>query len=310
MADVQDLFVERVEGERYLFEDEWRPLEVVREEIAVKGRAEPEVLEVRVTHHGPIVNEALGADEAEPLALRWLTLDEPTAFRGMFELHEIGSGPELVAELEGHTSPASNLVWADRHGSIGYKLIGRLPLRGRLPRPAEAGLDGGVRVGGDDPLRRAAGDDRPRERLPRHRQQPDRRRRLPAPHHQRVARRLPRAADRGPAAGERRARHRELRGDAVRQPLDPRPGGGAAAGPAGAGRASASAARSSGCAAGTGGSTPTRSPARSTRPSCCGWRARSRAPRSATATSASAGSTAPTTASPPTSPRPGAGTRT
>ena len=58
------------------------PLEVVREEIAVKGRSEPDVLEVRITHHGPIVNEALGADEAEPLALRWLTLDEPTAFRG------------------------------------------------------------------------------------------------------------------------------------------------------------------------------------------------------------------------------------
>ncbi len=143
MADVQDLFVERVEGERYLFEDEWRPLELVREEIAVKGRAEPEVLDVRVTHHGPIVNEALGADEAEPLALRWQTLDEPTAFRGMFELHDIGSGPELVAGLEGHTSPASNLVWADRHGSIGYKLIGRLPLRRGgcpdLPKPGWTG---------------------------------------------------------------------------------------------------------------------------------------------------------------------------
>src|SRR6187551_91310 len=35
MADVQDLFVERVEGDNYLFEGEWRPLELVREEIAV-----------------------------------------------------------------------------------------------------------------------------------------------------------------------------------------------------------------------------------------------------------------------------------
>ncbi len=143
MPDVQDLFVERVEGERYLFEDEWRPLEVVREEIPVKGRAEPEVLEVRSTHHGPIVNRALGADEAEPLALRWLTLDEPTVFPGMFELHHVGSGPELVAALAGHTAPASNLIWADRHGSIGYKLIGRLPLRKGgspdLPKPGWTG---------------------------------------------------------------------------------------------------------------------------------------------------------------------------
>jgi penicillin amidase len=142
MADVQDLFVERIEGERYLFEDEWRPLQVVREEIAVKGREQPVTIDVRHTHHGPIVNEALGADEGEPLALRWATLDEPTSFAGMFELLEIGSGPELVAKLEGHTSPASNLVWADRD-SIGYKLIGRLPRRRGgcpdLPKPGWTG---------------------------------------------------------------------------------------------------------------------------------------------------------------------------
>jgi penicillin amidase len=143
MADVQDIFVERIEGDRYLFEDEWLPLEVVREEIRVKGREAPEVLDVRITHHGPIVNEALGADDAEPLALRWIALDAPTAARGMFELHEIDSGPDLVARLADHSSPASNLVWADRHGSIGYKLIGRLPRRRGgcpdLPKPGWTG---------------------------------------------------------------------------------------------------------------------------------------------------------------------------
>jgi penicillin G amidase len=143
MADVQDLFVERIEGDTYLFEDEWRPLQTVREEIAVKGRSEPVALDVRVTHHGPIVNEALGADDDEPLALSWQALYEPTAFAGMFELLEIGSGPELVAKLDGHTAPASNLIWADRHGSIGYKLIGRLPRRRGgcpdLPKPGWSG---------------------------------------------------------------------------------------------------------------------------------------------------------------------------
>jgi penicillin amidase len=162
MADTQDLFVERIEDDKYLFEGEWRPLETVREEVAVKGR-KPIELEVRSTHHGPIVNAALGADEGEPLALAWQTLAEPTAFAGMFDLLEIASGPELVAELAAHTSPASNLIWADRHGSIGYKLIGRLAAAARRqPRPAEAGLDRRVRVGGDGALRRAAGGDRPR----------------------------------------------------------------------------------------------------------------------------------------------------
>jgi penicillin G amidase len=143
MADVQDLFVERIEGEEYLFEDERRPLETVREEIFVKGRDEPVVLDVQITHHGPIVNAALGADDDEPLALSWQALREPTTFAGMFELLEIASGPELVAKLEGHTAPASNLIWADRRGSIGYKLIGRLPRRRGgcpdLPKPGWSG---------------------------------------------------------------------------------------------------------------------------------------------------------------------------
>jgi penicillin G amidase len=143
MSDIQDLFIERVDGDRYLFEDEWRPLETRSEEIVVKGRAEPATVEIRETHHGPIVNEALGADDAEPLALAWQTLREPTAFLGQVDLLRVRSGPELVATLEGHTSPPSNMVWADRHGSIGYKLIGRLPLRrggvADLPKPGWTG---------------------------------------------------------------------------------------------------------------------------------------------------------------------------
>jgi penicillin G amidase len=142
MADTQDLFVERIEGDRYLFEDEWLPLRIEREEIAVKGR-EPVELEVRSTHHGPIVNEALGADEGEPLALAWQTLAEPAAYAGIFDLPEVSSGPELVAMLEQHSSPALNLIWADRHGSIGYKTIGRLPMRRGgcpdLPKPGWTG---------------------------------------------------------------------------------------------------------------------------------------------------------------------------
>jgi penicillin amidase len=143
MADVQDLFVERIEGDSYLFEDEWRPLETVHEEIVVKGRDEPVPLDVRVTHHGPIVNEALGADAGEPLALAWQSLAEPATYAGIFQQLDISSGSDLVAMLEDYSAPALNLIWADRNGSIGYKLVGRLPLRRGgcpdLPKPGWTG---------------------------------------------------------------------------------------------------------------------------------------------------------------------------
>ena len=143
MADVMDLFVERIDRDRYQFEGEWRPLEVRVEEIEVKGRSEPDRLEVRHTHHGPIVNEALGADDAEPLALRWTALDAPALSGANVRVLEPASGPELVEMLSAHVAPVSNMVWADRHGSIGYKTVGRIPIRRGgcpdLPKPGWTG---------------------------------------------------------------------------------------------------------------------------------------------------------------------------
>ena len=143
MADVMDLFVERVDGDEYEFDGERRPLELCEEEISVKGRAEPERLLVRATHHGPIVNEPLGAEPQEPLALRWSALDLPCVTDASLGVIEARSGAELVASLEPHNAPVSNVVWADRHGSIGLKVIGRLPLRRGgcpdLPKPGWSG---------------------------------------------------------------------------------------------------------------------------------------------------------------------------
>lgn len=142
MADVMDLYLERVDGDRYEFRGELLPLQVSEERIEVKGR-DPELLTVRATHHGPLVNEALRADPEEPLALSWTALDAPCVTEASLAVLEVRSGPELVASLEPHNAPVSNLVWADRHGSIGYKMIGLVPLRDGgcpdLPKPGWSG---------------------------------------------------------------------------------------------------------------------------------------------------------------------------
>jgi penicillin G amidase len=143
MADVMDLFVERADGDRYQFEGEWHPMEIVDEEIRVKGQDEPERLAVRLTHHGPIVNHCLGADDAEPLALRWTGLDMPALTEANVRIDEVTSGPELEDVLAAHKVPVSNLIWADRHGSIGYRTVGRIPIRRGdcpdLPKPGWTG---------------------------------------------------------------------------------------------------------------------------------------------------------------------------
>ncbi len=143
MADVEDLFVERIEEESYEFRGEWRPLEIVEELISIRGEEHPERHEVRLTHHGPLVNAALGADDEQPLALRWAALDEPAISHAHVGVLEPRSGPELVELVRDVTMPVSNLVWADRHGSIGYKMMGRIPKRKGncpdLPKPGWTG---------------------------------------------------------------------------------------------------------------------------------------------------------------------------
>jgi penicillin amidase len=144
LADVMDLFIERIHGPNYEFDGERRPLEVIKEEIGIKGRANPETLIVPRTHHGPIVNEALRADASEPLALRFSTLDLPGLTAANFGVLDFASGPELVDALGDHCHPVSNLIWADRHGSIGYKTIGRIPVRhGDCPDLPKPGWTGG-----------------------------------------------------------------------------------------------------------------------------------------------------------------------
>jgi penicillin amidase len=142
MADVMDLFVERIEGDSYEFEGERRPLQVHEERIAVKG-AEPDRLEVRWTHHGPIVNDVLGADRSEPLALAFSALMLPAIGQAQVRTIEARSGAELVELLSDQCTPVSSMIWADRHGSIGYKAIGRIPQRRGgvpdLPRPGWTG---------------------------------------------------------------------------------------------------------------------------------------------------------------------------
>ncbi len=153
-TDSQDLFIERFHPEdplRYRWRDEWRTAELAQETIIVKGQPEPTVIDVRITHHGPIIdpvagplrNEATTTDE-EALALRWTALDpSPTLTRSVLRLNRAQNWEEFRAALSDWDVPAQNFVYADIDGHIGYCLAGRLPIRsqsdGTLPVPGWSG---------------------------------------------------------------------------------------------------------------------------------------------------------------------------
>lgn len=132
-VDLQDLYVERLhpsDPTRYQFRGRWERMRVVREAITVKGRAQPVVLDVRITRHGPIISGVL-EHEARPLALRWVALDVAPVIPALGLLDRARTFQEFRAALRDWQIAPQNAIYADVDGNIGYQLPGRIPIRAR-----------------------------------------------------------------------------------------------------------------------------------------------------------------------------------
>ena len=157
MGDTQDLFAERIDeqGQRYEFDGAWHELEVVREEIEVKGRA-PEVLEVRSTRHGPIVNDVLGAPETPARAVvdRLQPLphnQEPTPQRARTNTVRSSS-----RRPRAHAVPSSTCCGRTPTATwLPVRPPGAVPARWNAGPSAPAGLDPGLEWDGAVPRRAA-----------------------------------------------------------------------------------------------------------------------------------------------------------
>jgi penicillin amidase len=150
-ADVQDLFIERINPEnpdQYEYEGEWLDTESFREEIIVAGEEKPTVMDVRITRHGPIINDIIGRTEDswffgwQPLALSWTALQPGTLLHGVLLLNRASNWDEFRDALRYWDAPSQNFVYADIEGNTGYQASGRIPIRasgdGLMPVPGWA----------------------------------------------------------------------------------------------------------------------------------------------------------------------------
>ena len=130
MADAQDLFVERFDVDdpgRYLFRGEWRRATIRRETIRVREAA-PIAVDVTITHHGPI---ALGDPRSgHGIAFRYSATAQPNrTFEALLPMLKATSADELETAMRPWIDPVNNLVFADVHGTIGYRTRGQVPVR-------------------------------------------------------------------------------------------------------------------------------------------------------------------------------------
>lgn len=148
MADVQDLYVERLDPgdpRRTEYAGRWETGTSIRETIKIKGRAQPWTEEVLITaRHGPLLTPTPSlADEHRPLALRSKVLEAPSAARAVLAINRAQCWDEFRSACATWGTPAMNLVYADAEGNIGYQMVGHIPVRlrgeGLVPSPGWSG---------------------------------------------------------------------------------------------------------------------------------------------------------------------------
>ena len=152
-TDVTDLYLERVDGDRYEVDGQWRELTVREETIRVAG-GEDVTIRVRHTHRGPVISDAsddlaeLAAgypgdlerpDTEHAFSLAWTALTPGRTIEAVFTINQASDWDDFRAAAAGFEVPAQNLLYADVDGNIGYQAPGVVPVRGagdgRWPAP-------------------------------------------------------------------------------------------------------------------------------------------------------------------------------
>ncbi len=149
--DVSDLYLEAVDGDRYLRGRHYRTFEERTETIKIAGE-DPYVFTVRSSVHGPLLSDVSGTyasvganapvrnargrvllapdrGTGYAVALAWTALTPGRTADAVFLLDRARDWNAFRAAARAFAVPSQNLVYADRAGHIGYQAPGAIPVR-------------------------------------------------------------------------------------------------------------------------------------------------------------------------------------
>ncbi|MEZ4999384.1 MAG: penicillin acylase family protein [Bacteroidales bacterium] len=140
-VDDVDLFVETINPDnnnQYLFNGEWKDMEVREEKITTK-KGDVITLPLRFTHRGPIISGFRNINDVE-LSMRWSGYDKSNEITAVYKLDRATDWEDFRDALKDFNSVSQNFIYADTHGNIGLQVGGGVPIRkgyGTMVRPGE-----------------------------------------------------------------------------------------------------------------------------------------------------------------------------
>ena len=130
-----DLIAEKINPDnpaQVWYQGKWVDMQSSEALIQVKD-AEAVKLTLRSSPHGPIINDALGADMAgsqTPIAMWWAFLETPNPIlTGFYDLNraiDVNSAAKAVEQIQ---APGLNILWASASGDIAWWAAALLPKR-------------------------------------------------------------------------------------------------------------------------------------------------------------------------------------
>jgi penicillin amidase len=126
-ADVQDLFTETFNPANpleYNVNGKWVAAEERKEVINVHGRA-PEILDVIVTRHGPVMS----LHDGTGYSLKWTATEPGGLAHSYFGIQFAHNWNEFRESLRDAAGPGQNIVYADVEGHIGFIVAAKVPIR-------------------------------------------------------------------------------------------------------------------------------------------------------------------------------------
>ena len=107
--DVQDLYLERIDGNNVLYNNKWRAMATREETFKVAGQDKPVKITVRETRHGPLISD-VGDDEREVGEMAAKQGEVPDGVRRRAAVDRAEPGPDRRRALRDQPGPELDRV--------------------------------------------------------------------------------------------------------------------------------------------------------------------------------------------------------
>jgi penicillin G amidase len=132
--DNQDLFIEKINPRnpgQVMFKGKWVDMKIIKERINYKDgkKMSSKDIEIRITPHGPIINDIEEGLGETPVSIRRVEAEPWSVSDAFYGISTATDWKEFRKALSIYGAGPQHFVYADNKGNIGYTGAGKCPVR-------------------------------------------------------------------------------------------------------------------------------------------------------------------------------------